>query len=456
MGPGVSADPQRAAALRVLTRVRRDAAWIHSALEAEPKLTAMPSRERAFVTALVRGTVEHEGTLDAMIDRWAAKSSGIEPRVRDALRLAAYEIVYLSTPDRAAVNEGVELVRSVQPRAAGLANAVLHRIAEAAADGPFGDVDNDLEAFASATGHPLWLAELLAEDLGTDVARTVMTANDSPAPLYLAHNPFATGFEELMDELVSAGCEPQACDVPGSIVCANASATVGSAALREGRAIVCDLAAQGIVAATPVVAGETLFEAAAGRGTKTLLLQSGAVRAGGQARIVAADVHEFKTLLLVKRMLELGVPGVTTATLDSRDLSAAREALGSDPGVVFVDAPCSGLGALRRHPEKRWRITPQEIDEVASLAEQLLATALRLVRPGGFVVYSTCTLTRRENVGVVTRALDAAAREFEIVPMNGLVAASLDSWVTPEGHFQSLPRPGGPDGHFAALIRRND
>lgn len=450
----MSVDPQRAAALRVLARVRRNDAWIHSVLDSDPGVSRFATRERAFVNALVRGTVEHLGTLDSVIDRWAAKPSAIEPQVRDALRIAAYEILYLSTPDRAAVNEGVELVRSAQPRAAALANAILHRIAESSAGQPFGDVDADLGAYALATGHPLWLAELMAHDLGEESARSVMNANESPAPLYLAHNPFLGDLESLVAGLEAEHCGPRECDVPGSLVCDDPARTVVSAPLREGRAIVCDLAAQAIVAATPLAAGNTVFESAAGRGTKTVLLQAAALRAGGPVTLVAADVHEFKTRLLANRMAELGVPDVTATPIDSRDPAAASAVLGGAPDVVFVDAPCSGLGTLRRHPEKRWRIRPEEIEDLAVLSGQLLKAALQLVRPEGFVVYSTCTLTHRENAGVVAEALGADHPACEIVSLRDGLAPSMARWVTDEGYFQSLPEPDGPDGHFAALIRR--
>ncbi len=454
MGAGVSVDPQRAAALRALTRVRRDGAWIQAAIEGDSAASKLGARERAFVHALARGTVEHLGTLDVLIDSAADRPSSIEPRVRDALRVAAYDTVYLSTPDRAAVNEGVELVRSVQPRAVGLANAVLHRIAERAADDPFGDVDTDLDAFALSTGHPSWLAALLADEFGEDTARSAMLADESPAPLYLAVNPFATSLPDLIAELEDAGCGPHASDVPGSVLCDDPSRAVTSEALREGRAIVCDLAPQAIVAATPLDPGQTLFESAAGRGTKTVLLQAAAARAGGEARIVAADIHEFKTRLLDKRVSDLAVPGVSSVVLDARDASAVMAAVGGAPDVVFVDAPCTGLGTLRRHPEKRWATVPEQIEELACLAEELMSSAMQVVRPGGFVVYSTCTLTRRENAQVVDSALQSQADSFEVVSLADRIAPSMLRWVTPEGYFQSLPEPGGPDGHFAAVVRR--
>jgi len=451
----VSANPARAAALRVLGRVRRSGAWVASALDADPSVGRLEPRDRAFVTALTRGVVSHAGTLDAFIDEAASRPSAIEPRVRDALRLAAYEILYLATPSRAAVNEGVNLVRSIQPRAASLSNAVLRRISERAQTAPFGDTETSLEALALATGHPAWMAHLLAEDLGEQRAREFMSADETQAPLYLAHNPFsAVSYEELLSELAAQGCEPAHGPVEGSLVCGDAARTVTSPALKEGRAIVCDLCAQAIVAAVPIISGSVVFESAAGRGTKTLLLQAAAVRAGGAARIVAGDVHGFKVDLLTARMHHLGVPGVTGVAVDSCDDQAVLALTQGRPDVVFVDAPCSGLGTMRRHPEKRWSLSAEDIVALASISEELLGAALRLVRPGGFVVYSTCTVTRRENAQVVEGAVRAASGTYEMVSLAGRIAPELSEWVTGEGYFQSLPREGGPDGHFAALVAR--
>ena len=178
-----------------------------------------PSRAAARWTKLYRGSFPRPPP-------WSRQS-------RDALALSAYELLFAHTPPHVAVSEGVELVRSVQPRAAGFANAVLRRLADATPDFPWGDPATDDEALARSVGHPLWLARMWVEELGRDVASGVMHANNEPAPLFLAHLPFAASFEETLASLTRDGVDPATTALPGCIVAGVPSAAVRCHALRR-------------------------------------------------------------------------------------------------------------------------------------------------------------------------------------------------------------------------------
>jgi 16S rRNA (cytosine967-C5)-methyltransferase len=227
-------------------------------------------------------------------------------------------------------------------------------------------------------------------------------------------------------------------------------------ALQKGLVVAVDACAQLVVALVDPRPGSTVVEVGAGRGTKTLLLQAAAVGTGGPANLYAVDSHEFKAQLLAERLGRYGVPGVHILVGDATDFSAidgAPEAGTVD--AVLVDAPCSGLGTLRRHPEKRWRVEPADIESLAVLGSKLLAEAARLVRRGGFVVYSTCTVAERENAGVVSAFLDSdAGSGFLVDSIAGQVPEAWQRFVTEEGFFRSLPSVDGPDGHFAARLVR--
>jgi 16S rRNA (cytosine967-C5)-methyltransferase len=219
--------------------------------------------------------------------------------------------------------------------------------------------------------------------------------------------------------------------------------------------LVADAAAQFAPLALDPRPGQVVVDVAAGRGTKTVLLQAAATAAGGPAHITALDLHAFKTDVLRERLDALHVPGVQVVAGDIADvgsLSGLPPIGGAD--AVLVDAPCSGTGALRRHPEKRWRVTPEQIDELARLQRSMLASAARLVRPGGVVVYSTCSILQQENDSVVGDMLTEGADEFAIRSVADIVPGEWASFVTPEGFFQSLPAAGGPDGHFVAVLAR--
>ncbi len=451
----VTLSASRAAALRILTEIRRRDAWSHDAIARMLPGLGLEERDSAHATRLVYGVLSCEGTLDDALDRYIDRPGRTHPKVRDALRVAAYELLFGGSVHAVAVDQGVEAVRAVHSRAASLANAVLRRLASDAPSFPWGDPDTDLDALSRLTAHPSWLARLLVNELGRPVARSMMEANNEPAPLFLAHNPFRGSMEDLVDELDRERVEARPFGPAGCLHAGRSAAAVRSRALREGRCIVTDAAAQFVATlAAPGPRGRAV-ELAAGRGTKTLVMQAASLLTGGVGEILSADLHEFKTALLARRMSDLGVPGVTVRTTDTTD-PAVVDTLGG-PGsadVVLVDAPCSGLGTLRRHPEKRWRLNPASIEQTAVIGEAMLLNAARLVRRGGFVVYSTCTVTKRENQQVVEEFLAGeGGRGFATASVANALPEGWEPSVTEQGWFRSLPAPGGPDGHFAAVLK---
>ena len=453
----MTATPARRIALQVVTRVREREAFAHETLDAVLRAAHADHRDASFATRLAYGTIACRGTLDEAIARFVTKPSALEPLVTDALALSAYELLFARTPARAAVSEGVELVRSAQPRAAGLANAVLRRLSEAAEEFPWGDVSTDNAALARSVGHPLWLAELWIEELGPDVATAVMHANNEPAPLFLVHLPFASTFESAIDALTLDGAEPVACALPGCIVAKVPSAAIKSHTLDQHVVLVADAAAQFAAHAVRPAPGQTIVELGAGRGTKTFILAGLSREEGNDAAIIAIDNHESKLATLLHVADTLGIEGVSVICADATSLHFSDELLPSSADRVLVDAPCSGLGTLRRHPDRRWRAKPADIEALAGLGERLLAEAAALVKPRGFVVYSTCTIARRENVEVVRDFLASpAGRGFEVDSLGADVPTPWRGFVGPEGFFQSLPQIGGMDGHFVArLVRKS-
>jgi len=230
---------------------------------------------------------------------------------------------------------------------------------------------------------------------------------------------------------------------------------VRGSAVGRGLVLVTDAAAQMAPRAAGSAGGGVVIDVAAGRGTKTALLQAACVATGAACEVYALDIHEFKVGVLMRRMQDLGVPGVIGVVGDATDVASVDglPALGT-ADVALLDAPCSGLGSLRRRPEKRWRVTTDDIDRLAVLQSEMLAQSALLVRVGGRVVYSTCTVSRAENQDVVTSFLEHADGAFVTVDISGLVPVEWGTDITEEGWFQSIPRIGGPDGHFVAVLER--
>lgn len=452
----MSVSPARKAALRALARVRTRAGYASETLDAVVSSSRLSSQDVALATRLTYGTLQTVGVLDWVIDRYATRPGAIEPQVRDALRVATYEILYLSTPAWAAVDEGVEAVRRARPQAATLANAILRRVADQAASFPWGDPSADDEALARATGHPGWMADLFVQDLGREAARAVMESANEPAPLYLWRNPFVASLPEAMAALEQDGARPFECGPAGCIVAGEPAAAVRGQAVARSLALVSDAAAQLVAPALDAHPGRRLVDIGAGRGTKTVQMQASAVARGGPAAVWAVDLHAFKTRVLAQRLADLHVPQVTVLEGDATHVASivGLPEAGTADGVL-VDAPCSGLGTLRRHPDKRWRLSPHEIEPLARLQATLLREAASLVRPGGLVVYSTCSLARRENHDVVSGFLgEGSGSVFRTRSLAHVVPPPWTGWVGPEGWFQSLPLAGGPDGHFIAALER--
>lgn len=446
----MSVAPARSAALHVLARVRRDGAFSGPALAAELARARLAPDDAALATRLTYGTLGAEGVLD---DAIAPHLRGaLEPRVRDVVRLAAFELLFGRAPAYAVVDQAVDAARSVRPQAAGLVNAVVRRVSEQASSFPWGDPGNDMDALSRVAGHPRWILDTAIASLGESAAREMFACGLEPAPIFVRLDPFAQDRSETLLQLAPGepgGSPPdEDCYLLGQ-----PRAVYGSTS--PGGWFAMDAAAQMAPLAAAPAPGMRILDVGAGRGNKTVCLQASAVRAGGPAAITALDVHEGKSSALARRLGDSGVPGVAVSTGDATDLITLFGADAFD--AVLVDAPCSGLGTLRRYPEKRWRITPDTASRMHGLQVELVRAASRVVRPGGAVVYSTCSIAREENADVVDEFLACeAGREFAIEPLGGVIPAEWGTFRDVRDCFQSWPRSGGPDGHFVALLRRGE
>lgn len=432
--------PARRVACALLGERRRRGARARELLRGSERLSALPERDRALATRLVMGATAAEGALDALIDSHLRHGARLEPRVRDALRLAAFELVYLDARADVAVSQGVELVRSVAPRAAGLANAVLRRVAEgdaadvAAARERLADGDFRARDLALVGAVPEWLAERALASLGAARAAAWAVAALEPAGVWVAANRALCAVGEASALLARAGCEPEPGPLPGSLRLGAPSRLAPSGLVEHVYVMPCDLAAQEVALACAPAPGERVLEVGQGRGTKTLLLESAAIASGGPCEVTAVEVSPRKSELARRRMEAAGVADHV------RSICADGRALPDELGpfdLVFLDAPCSGTGTLSRHPEIAWSLAPGAPAELAALQAELLASAAARVAPGGRLVYATCSVLAEENDAVVGAFLaDPAAKGFELgrAGLTGPGAAS--------------------DTHFHACLRR--
>lgn len=445
-----SASPARQAALRVTSIVRERDAFAQELIHKYIDSSRMSREDRAFATRLTLGVVSSYGTLDDVINRCLDRVSDINDDVRDALRISTYEIIFLKKEPHAAVSQGVELVKTIAPKASGLANAVLRRIADKAHKFPFGDPRTDIEAFARLHAFPEWLAKRALLDLGPEATRDYLAGSNEPAPLFVAINAAKADESEVVETIVAAHGDPVAVSVNGEEIpgcyCLSEGRVLFDGRVRHmiqtGQLLVSDASSQQIARLVlPEEKPASLLEVGAGRGTKTVLIQSDAQRRYGSQidEYVTVDNLEFKTNITAERAEEYGIHVSESITGDATALDDVVGERAFD--VVFIDAPCSGLGTLRRHPEIRWRLNPEKIDEFAKTGLALLKSASTHVAPGGSIVFSTCTITRAENIDVVKAFLASdEGASFALAPIGGAPC------------FNPALKPGSPDAHFAVRL----
>ncbi len=435
--------PARLAASRALKRVQEEGAYATEAIEATVDAADMPSSDKAFAATLVRGVVRTQGVLDHVLNAHLQKPGRVRPDVRRALQLAVYELLFLGKEAFSAVDQGVKLTAKSAPYARGLANAVLRKVAVMAETFPSGDPEASFEAFCQGCGFSEELGCLLVVSVGEQQARSLIKASCTPAPVFLHVSSLKDSPQETQNGLREAGIGFDAVgDVPLCIQLHQArdvAAPRVREAIQAGHLIVSDLAAQRV--AYECVRSHlpaSLLEVGAGRGTKTIIIQSLAKALHGQQipRFVCIDAVASKREVLLGRARLCGANVTECLTADGAHL---EQVLSGEPfDVVFVDAPCSGLGTLRRHPEIVWRMREDDILSLAALQERILLSAGGFVAPQGQLVYSTCTVTRQENEDIIQALLDP----------------SRESGFAFAGGFQTLCTEGGPDSHFCTRLLR--
>jgi 16S rRNA (cytosine967-C5)-methyltransferase len=446
-------DPARAAALELLTTVRERDAYANLALPAILRRARLTGRDAALATELGYGTCRAKGLLDAVIlacaDRPANK---IEPPLLDALRLGAYQLLRTRIPAHAAVDSTVELVRaSAGSRSAGFVNAILRRVGERTEPEWVAELAPDAAAdpighLAFEHAHPTWIAQAFADALGGSAAELgeLLAADDERPSVHLLARPGVISAEELA---LASGGEPAPYSPYGVRLESGAGDPGDLDAVREGLALVIDEGSQLVaygLARAPLLGedGGRWLDLCAGPGGKAAML-GGLVELDG-GHLDAVEPAEHRAQLV--RNNTAGLP-VTVHVADG------REAPLPDGGFdrVLVDVPCTGLGALRRRPEARWRRQPSDVAGLTSLQRELVTAALRHVRVGGVVGYATCSPHVGETHGVLAGVL-RKHRGVERLDAREVLPAMPGLGDGPT--VQLWPHRHGTDAMFLALLRR--
>lgn len=443
---GVS--PARQAAFSILKAVERGSAHSDDLLRGRAVSKLSPA-DRNLTTTLVLGVLRWQIALDQRIKRHLTRPNArLDEEVRIALRLGAFQLLCLDRiPARAAIDESVELTKQAGHKfASGMVNAVLRKVAKEAAGSPD-------DRMAAEAAHPAWMVERWNRFFGEECTCAVC-AHDQEAPALAVRLEDAAAEVELIEAGVTLA--------PGALLTAARVVTAGdvaeTGAFAEGRVRVQDEGSQLVaeIAAAAWRGAKTVLDACAAPGGKTLVL----AERHPQARILACEISEARLEPMRSRLAGLG------ARVECRHADAAELDPGESFDLVLADVPCSGTGTLGRNPEIRHRLSVEDLPRQAERQRAILAGCLRALRPGGRLVYSTCSLEPEENEAVVTAGLDGM-KDVQIVPVSEVLdrmrddrvlteagAASLRETITRDGFLRLLPGSFGTDGFFVCVLEK--
>jgi 16S rRNA (cytosine967-C5)-methyltransferase len=445
-GAGVSGvAPARACAYTVLRHVFERGAYADIALRTHAE--QLDPRDRALAMRLAYGAVQRRGTLDYLIERLAERApQRLDASLLAALRLGLYELLYLGgAPDRAVVDDAVELAKSAG-RGHGLVNAVLRR---ATREGPalLAELDDETpERAAVMHSHPLWIARLWWEELGACEARALLAFDNEPAELALRANTLLTDAAALAAELPVAAHHDA--ELPEALVLDGPLDVHASPLWRAGAFLAQSRAAMLPARALAPEQGERVLDLCAAPGGKSTHL---AALMGGRGEVVAVERNRRRAAELQRTVRRLRADCVRVVLGD-----AAEPLSGETPfDRVLVDPPCSGLGTLQARADLRWRVTPERIAELTEVQAAILAAGAVVLRPGGVLVYSTCTISPSENERQISAFLESNPG-FTLDDMGSerTHAAQLGTPVMGGRAVLTLPHRDRTAGFFIARLRR--
>lgn len=439
----------RREAFRILRRVEDGGAFASVLLDHSAALLRDP-REVALLTELVLGVLRRRASLDHAIARAATRPlDDLDREVLTAIRIGAYALLFLDrVPDFAAVDTAVALVKETDhAKAAGFANGVLRRIArERFALLPSPPATGDVDALALFRSHPAWWTRRLVDRFGWDRADVLLAANNEPAATVLAPWPAAGSGAALVESLAADEVVVEACRFVPEALRVVSGVPQRARAFREGAFWIQDEASQLAVRLFGAVVGPRVLDACAAPGGKTIAL---AARTAETGLVVAADRHAGRLSRLTDNVKRLRAGNIVALACD---MSRSAPILGSFDDVL-VDAPCSGMGTLRRHPEIRWRLNPDELAVLGERQRRILSATADLVRAGGRLVYSVCSIEPEEGEEVIGAFLAARPEFVRADPRDGLSIAARGI-VGDDLALRTTPFYDGMDGFFAALLTR--
>jgi 16S rRNA (cytosine967-C5)-methyltransferase len=440
--------PARIAAYDTILAVATNRADLPTALaHARTKLT--DERDRALASEIATGTLRWQGALDHVIETFAGRRiDRLDREIVAILRIGAFQLLHLDrVPASAVVDDAVQMAKRAGKRSAsGLVNAVLRRISRERDHLPL-PIEPPIERLTTTLSHPRWLAARWLDRYGVDQATAWAKFDNGPAPLTLRANTLKASRDDLASMLRDAGVESEpARFAPDALVVTGGNPLLTPLA-HTGVFVVQDEASQLVGLYAAAAAGERVLDACASPGGKTTQMAA-AMRDGGV--IVAADVRARRIELLTRTVAASGARSIRIVQADARQPAP----FGQIFDLVLVDAPCSGLGTIRRDPDVRWRRTEADLVPLAAAQREMLEHLATAVRPGGRLVYSTCSSEPDENAAVVAAFLEAHPEFTRTVPAAFERNPTLRGLLDDGGALHTLPFRDQLEAFYAASLER--
>lgn len=434
--------PARNAALKALIQFRREGAWTDLLLKKE--LSGMSRDDAALATAITYGVLQNMYLLDFYISQYSSvKLKKIMPQVLDAIRCGAYQIVFMDrVPMFAAVNETVALVKkNSNPRAAAFANAVLRKIC-AEKDCLPQPQKSDLVSYLSVRySHPVWLVEKLLSQYGAEGCEKILSANNSEAPVYIRVNTLKISADELIDILSKKGIVvDKVKGLDNALLLKSGEPLHLLDEFKNGLFYIQDIASQLAVSLLGAAPSEKIIDMCAAPGGKSLIAAQYMFNKG---QILSFDLYPHKTDIISSNAEKYGADIIHASTMDS---SKEVDRLISSADRIICDVPCSGIGIIRKKPDIRYK-SFESICALPEIQYSILKNAARYVKPGGRIVYSTCTILKEENEDIINRFI-ADEKDFSLVPFSNEICGNSKGFVT------LLPHVNSCDGFFIAVLDR--
>ncbi|PWW06214.1 16S rRNA (cytosine967-C5)-methyltransferase [Paenibacillus cellulosilyticus] len=452
----------REVALDVLIKVEREQAFSNLVLNTALQHAELSRPDAGLATELVYGTIQRKLSLDYALAELASKGlAKLEPWVLQLLRLSAYQILFLDrVPAHAAVNEAVTIAKrrghaGISGMVNGMLRNLIRRREELSSEAAAGQRGlSPARRIALRHSYPEWLAARWIAAYGEAAAESICAAGNEPPRASIRVNPLRGTRDNAISMLADAGIEAEASTLsPYGVVARRGGSLADTIGFRDGRWTVQDESSMLVAQAAQPAPGMTVLDCCAAPGGKSTHL---AELMRNEGRVIANDLHPHKRALVEQQAQRLGLSCIEAVTGDAAELGSRFAPSSFD--IVLLDAPCSGLGVIARKPEIKWTKSEDDIAAIASIQHQLIDSVASLVKPGGRLVYSTCTIERDENEKQIERFLKQHADyELDTNWPDELLASLREAGAVGadfRGDVQLLPSHVGSDGFYIATLRR--